>query len=117
MHSEVRAVAQYIDPDGRFNFLSVKYNVNKDPIDQTSRLQVPKTPEDSPIQQDKWEDPPPKWDNSSNWTQSWANEHVPRDQYPTPDRRGPSSENDALYPPSQNFQRKRDETQQQLERQ
>ena len=114
MHPEVRAVAQHIDPDGYHNFLSVKYNIDKDPLNQTSRHQVPRTPEESPTKQDRWEDPPAQWGNRSNWDSSWSDESsrresVPRDQHPTPDRRVAPSEYDTIYPPSQDFQRKRDE--------
>jgi hypothetical protein len=96
--------------------LSVKYNIDKDPLNQMSRLQVPRTPEDSPIQQDKWEDPPAQWGIRSNWESSWNDEHVPHDQYPTPDRRVASSEYDKLYPPSQGAQRRIDEIRNEYDR-
>ena len=100
MHPEARAIAEHMDPDGHHNFLSIKYKIEKGPLDQQPRNQQPRTPEESPNKQDSWEDPPTRWDNSSNWGPLWNDEShrhsddkdYPRDRPFTPDPRVAQSE-------------------------
>ena len=70
---------------------------------------MPRTPEESPTKQDRWEDPPARWDNRSNWGPLWNDNSSrrqddrdsPRDRHFTPDPRVAQSdyERDPLWPP------------------